>query len=987
MSVRSSSPAQITRGRIITRAPTPQLLNPGGGTEEVISLSGKSEKVSSDPGPSEPDDSNGSGGDDISSTSSEESMNEVVNSEGLAKCLGLSDKELSFVPPSEFESVITAEVLNDIFDFNTGLFKPFIYQKPLDNAMRDHLVTCAFQARSSPEYPKFMFCKLRGRCKCGIVIIVKLPFKPKKGRDSKILVEVKNLENYKLFQDKPTNRQCRNVERKELGKELQTVKSVKVLLDKASVNDKLRYVHNNNEEYTLDTLKRVKSDYKYIDRTSMDPVEDLRNRAERFHKDHNPNRRISGFIHNIVAEKDFTVYFYDHTSLELHYQMMKQGVIIYLDATGNLVGNYNNKQVLTYLLVGKAPNGTHYLIAEMVTSNLTQQSPRNFLQHLRDQIIHSGKSNRDKVPFCRVAVCDFSFSLIQGYVSALCETDMHSYCKFSWDVFNGKIGKCKRIVIYICAAHLIRAFARNLKSKLPKGKSYIVNIACFAIARLAECLSLPEFQRICSLIIETFLSEYLPEERVKENIAELKCREASFLTAVAEESSPSPDPTFDVSDFTRGSLKSNSEFYKEFCRLKGKHKNIGKERNPYYCPEVVDVLENTYIAYFMFWSRFMVTRTKDDKFLRTTTAAVESQFNLKRTHLHPTRRDAIFNYAEIAFRYFKGYNRIRMKEIFRKRKPKPKLAIKNKGSTPIKKKLEKWRSHVPRSQSQTPKRRVSTYFSKQPGTPPTGKPKKNQGGALSVKRKRLLKPWPKLSMEKFQYIIKYDGINIYRCQVEELFDELRYLNDLVVDAYMNFLISTTNSENQFLATCSLMIGMYRNGDEWQSLEVPALEFIPDEIEFLHPLCRYSHWILLRISFQSGLCTVYDSLNTQDIEMESDIRNKVLPHFEKQKRQTRSWRIEYADVPFQPELWECGVHVLRNAEVIMTGRDPHADLDDYDKLYEILRKLLVTTDVGKKIVEACKSLQDIEDFFVANPAPRRSQRQKEKRRRTKQASVV
>lgn len=249
------------------------------------------------------------------------------------------------------------------------------------------------------------------------------------------------------------------------------------------------------------------------------------------------------------------------------------------------------------------------------------------------------------------------------------------------------------------------------------------------------------------------------------------------------------------------------------------------------------------------WSRFLVTATKDKKFIRKTNAPVESRFNQKKSTMNE-KNESIAQYVRETFDFFVGSNNCMINSASR-------LESGFNGKTTYLKSKGKKNANETKSQS----KENPTDSNPSPHESDTeevwSKPQAKRKTRYvrpqlfsSSQRKNaeppstIVLPQPsvasdssvaEISLSDTEPIAQVDDIVLYRKDFEDIFVGSRFLSDSHVDAYIRYLLQTTPHNSHF-ATSSLMIS--ESSRDWSvcnELRLRAREELPKNVHILHPL--------------------------------------------------------------------------------------------------------------------------------------------------------
>lgn len=142
-----------------------------------------------------------------------------------------------------------------------------------------------------------------------------------------------------------------------------------------------------------------------------------------------------------------------------------------------------------------------------------------------------------------------------------------------------------------------------------------------------------------------------------------------------------------------------------------------------------------------------------------------------------------------------------------------------------------------------------------------------------------------------------------------------WLTDIVIDAYLKYLINNTSLP---IGTTNTYFGKILDKEDYN--RVKSWEGIPQLLQgkyqkFFIPYATRAHWILIVVSWADKKLYVYDSLNRP---LTGCI--KRLAFFLKENT-VYIWQGQRVKVHRQLNSSDCGVFLLKFAEMIATGQDP------------------------------------------------------------------
>ncbi|CAL8129464.1 unnamed protein product [Orchesella dallaii] len=606
-----------------------------------------------------------------------------VSREVLCSILKCSPKDLKYQPPMEFSFIIPSESMAKCFDYSnqTGRFIPGNWVGTLSKCLTAKQKACSFSARSDPFYPKKMtvkgnpvgFCKFRGYCKCGMSFVGTINTAPKRGADC--TVTMKSYGVFHLVQDKSTARQLRGRERLDMALELRARNAKTMCLNNLLHLPALRNLHNNHHQKSENVLRKIRSQQTSKMRHHRDPDKEVIHLKEVFRKEDISKGPVLGFIHNSnTSPNELAVWMYQANSLKLHKDQISKGNLttVHIDATGGVCSNRTSKQILLYVAHAVTDvNGTKisYPLAECLTECQSQLSVSRFLENTRLDMKKLGYHVR--MPFANIVVCDFSYAMLHGISRGVNDETLVVYIKRSYKFLSERENwDASKSVIFICAAHLVKAFQRNLYRKLNKSAANkkIVELGLFGIARLQESSSLNELSKTSRIIVRTFGLKHIYESELNKNVSFLKQKKENLQSTEDQENTDLEENVQLTDESTEAEtklLRDSSPFYQLFKRIREyqKHFEVREDAdalktNPYYCPAVINTLEKDYMSVWPIWSNAIERKKGYSDFLRTTNSAIEAEFNLRK-QVYKTGRGRLYSDY---IRESKNYNESKLLE-------------------------------------------------------------------------------------------------------------------------------------------------------------------------------------------------------------------------------------------------------------------------------------------------------------------------------------
>lgn len=321
---------------------------------------------------------------------------------------------------------------------------------------------------------------------------------------------------------------------------------------------------------------------------------------------------IPGYIQHFTVNP-FMVHMYSELGISIlvHHLRSRLPVSLYLDATGGVVSKIPDqpKCVLYYALAlpGKGKNTPPLPVCEMLSSDHSIP-PISFW--LMQFALHLTKYTHLTV---HKVETDYSWALIQSVMLAFNKEHIISYLNRAYECCTGKkTWDDSKSVLHICATHVLKAVRQSIKKQTDD--EGLRDFALFAFARLQNASSMTEsstvFRALCTL-----LTTPQNTERVKENRNILESIILRFKQDTPEETIPSEDWETCKTEERKHerSITANSPFFAYFQQIlkEVKEQAIDEtcstdEDNPYFCPGILKVLFDTYLAIFPLWSGLLL---------------------------------------------------------------------------------------------------------------------------------------------------------------------------------------------------------------------------------------------------------------------------------------------------------------------------------------------------------------------------------------------
>lgn len=321
---------------------------------------------------------------------------------------------------------------------------------------------------------------------------------------------------------------------------------------------------------------------------------------------------IPGYIQHFTVDP-FMVHMYSELGMSIlvHHLRSRLPVSLYLDATGGVVSKIPDqpKCVLYYALIlpGNGPNTPPLPVCEML-SNDHSIPPITFW--LMQFALHLTKYTHLTI---HKVETDYSWALIQSVMLALNKEHIISYLNRAYECCTGKkTWDGSKSILHICATHVLKAVRRSIKKQTDD--EGLKDFALFAFARLQNASSMTEsgtvFRALCTL-----LTTPQNTERVKVNRNILESIILRFKQDTPEETIQSEDWESREREERKQekSITGSSPFFAYFQQILKEVKEQAldevcstDEVNPYFCPGILKILFDTYLAIFPLWSGLLL---------------------------------------------------------------------------------------------------------------------------------------------------------------------------------------------------------------------------------------------------------------------------------------------------------------------------------------------------------------------------------------------
>ncbi|CAM4608791.1 unnamed protein product [Leuciscus chuanchicus] len=324
---------------------------------------------------------------------------------------------------------------------------------------------------------------------------------------------------------------------------------------------------------------------------------------------------IPGYV-QLFSMNPFIVHLFTErgVSILVHHLRSKSPVSLYLDATGGVVSEIPGqpKRVLYYALAlpGNARDAPPLPICEML-SNDHSVPPITFW--LMQFTLHLSKYTHINV---HQVETDYSWALIQSVMLAFNKEHLSSYLDRAYEFCTGEKSwddMKSYTVLHICSAHILKA-VRQVVSRQTEDKG-LRDFATYAFARLQDANTMTEsrlvFRAFCAL-----LTTPRNTNLVKESLCVLESVISRSKEDTLEETSQSEDWEMSESEERRHAMtiigrSAFSAFFQQIMKEvkeeeAGDETCLAKEDNPYFCPGILTVLFDPYLAIYPLWSGLLL---------------------------------------------------------------------------------------------------------------------------------------------------------------------------------------------------------------------------------------------------------------------------------------------------------------------------------------------------------------------------------------------
>ncbi|KAA0724108.1 hypothetical protein E1301_Tti019644 [Triplophysa tibetana] len=321
---------------------------------------------------------------------------------------------------------------------------------------------------------------------------------------------------------------------------------------------------------------------------------------------------LPGYIQNFTVNP-FMVHMYSELGISIlvHHLRSRLPVSLYLDATGGVVSKIpdQTKCVLYYALIlsGKGPHTPPLPVCEMLSNDHSIPPITFWLMQFALHLTKYTHLTINKVE------TDYSWALIQSVMLAFNKEHIISYLNRAYECCTGKKPwDDSKTVLHICATHVLKAVRNSIRKQTDD--EGLRNFALFVFARLQNAISMTEastvFRAFCTL-----LTTPQNTERVKESRNLLESIIMKFKQDTPEEIFQSEDWETWIGEQRNHekSISGNSPFFayfqqilKEVTEHSTDEMCSTDEDNPYFCPGILQLLFNTYLAIFPLWSGLLL---------------------------------------------------------------------------------------------------------------------------------------------------------------------------------------------------------------------------------------------------------------------------------------------------------------------------------------------------------------------------------------------
>lgn len=205
---------------------------------------------------------------------------------------------------------------------------------------------------------------------------------------------------------------------------------------------------------------------------------------------------------------------------------------------------------------------------------------------------------------------DYSWALMQGVLLAFNKQDILGYLEMLWKIVQGSFTKkeLKGITdLHLCSAHVLKAvsvfFSRNTKDKGLK------ELANHCVAHLINSTSLNPALQCFGHVGRIFGSRFFTQE-IEESLDIIKgCikSKTNLNDSSTQQMKTQPEPPKRAKTVLANSV---FQHFFEGCLESDQSSvldvNGNCEENPYYCPDIINVLLQDYMGIFPLWSGLML---------------------------------------------------------------------------------------------------------------------------------------------------------------------------------------------------------------------------------------------------------------------------------------------------------------------------------------------------------------------------------------------
>ncbi|XP_048017998.1 uncharacterized protein LOC125249699 [Megalobrama amblycephala] len=326
--------------------------------------------------------------------------------------------------------------------------------------------------------------------------------------------------------------------------------------------------------------------------------------------------KLPGYIQHF-GMNSFSVHLYTELGINIlvHHLQSRSPVCLYLDATGGVVSKIPEQPnpVLYYALTlpGNAGRDAPPLpICELLSNDDTECSITYCLMQFTFDL-----SKYTQIKIHQVET-DYSWALIKSVMLAFNNEHISAYLNRAYDFCTNKksVDEMKSCtVLHICSAHILQA-VRQAISRQTDDKG-LRDFATYAFARLQNASNMTEsrmvFRALCAL-----LTTQQNTDLVKESLCILESVISRSKEEPLEETPQSEDwEMCESEDRTHATtISGKSPFYAFFQQIMEEVKEemvddgtgLATEDNPYFCPGILTVLFDTYLAIFPLWSGLLL---------------------------------------------------------------------------------------------------------------------------------------------------------------------------------------------------------------------------------------------------------------------------------------------------------------------------------------------------------------------------------------------